>query len=324
MTPVRLASLIAWSLRQVGVAAAVLLGASFLLFAIVRLAPGTGPGDGGLLVARGSDAAVSTRSEESWLHQYRAWLVGVVRGDFGRSRALQRGQPVAALLRPAVGRSFALAAAALAMSTLAALGLAVLRISRPHSRWGMGTEAGAHLLSAVPVFLWAYVAVAGGNSLLAWGHREGIWPLPSWFPLPSVDAWLPWLGAAAVLALGDGLFVDLYQRFRSDLEDARSGDHLVGVRMLGLSVGLSVARGFLPGFSAHLARRVGFVLGSLVILESALGWPGLGHLVWRAAAERDLPVLLGAALVLAAAVRVTVLISEAVWYAADPRNRSLR
>ena len=29
------------------------------------------------------------------------------------------------------------------------------------------------------------------------------------------------------------------------------------------------------------------------VLEAALGWPGLGYLAWRAAAARDMPVLLG-------------------------------
>ena len=58
------------------------------------------------------------------------------------------------------------------------------------------------------------------------------------------------------------------------------------------------------------------------MLESVLGWPGLGWLAWRAAGERDLPVLLGVALVSALVVRLAVLVADAVWYAADPRSRA--
>ena len=81
---------------------------------------------------------------------------------------------------------------------------------------------------------------------------------------------------------------------------AAKGDYMAGVRMQGLSVPGVVARGFFPGALSHVSRRVSFFLGSLVVPGGGAGWPGIGYLAWRAAAERDMPVLLGSALVMAA------------------------
>jgi peptide/nickel transport system permease protein len=215
-----------------------------------------------------------------------------------------------------------LAAVGLAFSTLGALALAVIRTLRPRSRLAALAGSAAQVLSNLPVFLCVYGAVVGGNAFLAWGAREGFWSLPAWFPFPSQSTWFPWLAAAAILALGDGLLVDLYQRFQDELRRASTGDFLLGVRLLGMSVPRAVARGFLPGAASHVCRRIGFVLGSMVVLESAVGWPGLGYLAWRSAAERDLPVLLAVALVFALVVRLAVMTAEWVWYTADPRKRT--
>ena len=321
MSPASAGHLLAWTARQVSASAFVLLGASLLLFAVVRAAPGRDGGPGRLVVA-----APGVRGEavgpESFPADYGAWAAGVLRGDLGKSAALQRGRPVLELIAPAAVRSFGLAFSALLLSSAVALALAVGAVVRPRSRVLRGAEGIAHLLSTVPVFLGVYVAVAAGNGLVVWGARAGWWGLPPWFPLPSRPDFVPWAGAVGLLALGDGLLLDLYQRFRAELGHASRNDHLVGIRLLALSVPAAVARSALPGIASHLARKSGFVLGSLVVLESALGWPGLGYLAWRAAAERDLPVLLAVALLLAAVVRACVVAGEAVWYGVDPRRRT--
>lgn len=320
MSPAPAGRLLAWTARQVSASALVLLGASLLLFGVVRAAPGREADPGRLVVTAPQSSGEGSPAPAS--SGYAAWLAGAVRGDFGNSAALQRGRPVLELVAPAAARSFGLAFAALLAASAAALALAVAAVARPRSVLVRGAEGAIHLLSAVPVFLGAYAAVAAGNGLVVWGARAGWWAIPAWFPFPSRPSWVPWAAAVGVLALGDGLLLDLYRRFRAELGSASRSDFLVGIRLLSLSVPAAVARTVLPGIASHLAHKSGFVLGSLVVLESALGWPGLGHLAWRAAAERDLPVLLAVALLLAAVVRACGMAGEAVWYACDPRHRA--
>ena len=323
MNPAQVRGLAGWCARQCLVAVAVLLGTSLLLFAVVRLAPGgSGLSLGGLPAP--APSAVTAAPPESWAAQYGRWLAGSVCGEFGTSTSLQRGRPVAELLSAATGRSLALSGAALALAVLGASGLAVLRVARPRSRWAALAGGAAHLISVVPVFLFVYLAVGWGNALLARAAGHGWVELPRWFPYPAREALVPWLLTAAMLAVGDGLLADLYGRFRGELEQASRGEHLTGVRLLGLSVPGAVLRVALPGITAYLSRRLAFVLGSLVVVESAVGWPGLGYLAWRAASTRDLPVLLGVALVMAVAVRVAWVAAEVLSYSADPRRRESR
>ena len=325
MTPARAARIAVSLLRRSMGSALVLLGASSLLFAVVRAAPGGASGLGQRLSGSSPPPAETPRPDaEAWPLAYARWVLRAALGDFGRSTALQQGRPVGELLIPAAVRSLGLAGAGLGLSALAALALALYRTLRPRSCFARGAGVAAHVLSAVPVFLYVYAAVACGNWLLAWGAREALWSLPGWFPFPARDSWVPWLVAAGILAVGDSLLLDLYGTFSVDLEVARSQDHLIGARLLGLSVPGVVARGFLPGAASHLSGRMGLILSSLVVLESALGWPGLGYLAWRAAAERDLPVLLGVTLVLAAGVQVWALVTEAIWRGLDPRSGAVR
>jgi peptide/nickel transport system permease protein len=295
-----------------------------LLFLVLRAAPS----DSHRFLRLGLDPAAQTQQADTTAQesvaayrQYFHWLSEAATGNFGISRALQKGRPASELLWPSARHSFGLVTAGLILSALMALGAAIFRLLRPHSILFRLSSVVIGFLSAIPVFLYVYMAVAGGNRAISWGAGNGYWMLPSWFPLPMEAALIPWLFAALFLAIGDGGLVDLYQRFTSELGHACSGEHMTGVRVGGLSVPGVIARGFIPGALSHMARRISFFLGSVVVLEAALGWPGIGYLAWRAAAERDMAVLLGAALIMSVALRLILMGVKAVSFVADPRRR---
>ncbi len=301
----------------------VLIGASLLLFLVLKAAPS----EDHLQLRLGQSTSVTaeqageTFASETLAGQYVTWLEGVVTGDFGTSKALQRGRPVADLLKPAFFASFKLLAAGLFLSALLGLLAATLSIFRSRNPLWRITLGLTSLTSAIPVFLYVYALVAGGNRLIAWGAAQQHWQIPGWFPLPMSPDFVPWFFAVLILAVGDGSLMDMTQRFGSELRHSAGDEHMVGVRMMNISVPVVIARGFLPGALSHISRRISFVLGSLVVLEAALGWPGLGYLAWRAAAERDMPVLLGAALLMAVALRLVLMVFDLVGTAADPRRR---
>ncbi len=311
-----LRTLAAWCTRKVLAAVLVLWGASLLAHVILRSAPGPGPGAPEAL--RMTQTAPGTPEAAP---SYGVWLRRALRADLGRSARIQQGRPVVHLLAAAARRSLCLAGAAMVMAAFSALGLAWVRSAFPQAHLLRAVSGLVHLSSALPVFLLVYTAVIFGNRLLSAGAQHGLWSLPAWFPFPSRDHWIPWTAAAGILALGDGLLADMYRRFSAELDRTRAHDYWIGARLLGVPLHRLLFRAALPGLAAYLSRRTAFVLGSTVVLESALGWPGLGYLAWRAAAERDTPVLLGCTLVMALVVRVTAVAADAVRYWADPRLR---
>ncbi len=312
-----LRTLAVWGARKVLAAILVLWGASLLGYVVLRSAPGPGPG--ALESLRMTPTAPG--APEPHAPGYGSWLRHALRADLGRSTRIQQGRPVVHLLAAAARRSLCLAGAAMLMAALSAMALAWARLTFPQVRLLRIVSGLVHLSSALPVFLLVYIAVILGNRVLSAGAEQGLWSLPPWFPFPSRDHWIPWTAAAAVLALGDGLLADMYRRFSAELERTRANDYWIGARLLGVALHRLLFRAALPGLAAYLSRRTAFVLGSTVVLESALGWPGLGYLAWRAAAERDTPVLLGCALVMALVVRVTAVAADAFRYWADPRLR---
>jgi peptide/nickel transport system permease protein len=66
---------------------------------------------------------------------------------------------------------------------------------------------------------------------------------------------------------------------------------------------------------------LGNVVGGSVIVETVLGWPGLGQLSVMAVRSRDVPLLMGVVLVTATAVLVGNLIADILLRFNDPRLR---
>lgn len=315
--------LLIFAARELVATFLVLAGASLLLFVILKAAPSDDRRMLRLDVSTSQGlAAASEEAKPSWTGEYAGWLGNAATGDFGISSSLQRGRPASDLIWPAAWDSLKLIVAGVGLSVAIALLVAIWRVYRPASVAGKAAAGALGFFSAIPVFLYVYIGVASGNRLISYGGAEGWWALPKWFPLPMTQALAPWLFAALILAVGDGGLMDLFQRFAGELTHAGSGEHMVGARLLGIPVHREIARGFLPDALSHIARRISFFLGSMVVLEATLGWTGLGYLAWRAAAERDMPVLLGSALIMATALRLTLLVFDFTGFVADPRRRA--
>jgi peptide/nickel transport system permease protein len=65
------------------------------------------------------------------------------------------------------------------------------------------------------------------------------------------------------------------------------------------------------------------VSGSVVI-ETIFSWPGMGQVAFNAARARDIPLILGATLIGAAAVVLGNLVADLLYAVVDPRARGER
>jgi len=66
---------------------------------------------------------------------------------------------------------------------------------------------------------------------------------------------------------------------------------------------------------------LGGVMSGSVIVETVLGWPGLGALSVNAVRNRDVPLLMGVVMITSATVFVGNLIADILLYLSDPRLR---
>lgn len=306
--------------RRLAAAPVVVLGASFVLFLIMCQLPGDGI-RGQRLPVTATDAQVAAERhrlglDQPLFEQYGTWLGHALRGDLGESRT--SGRPVTAMLGDAMGNTAGLLAATLLVTVPLALGLALWCGLRPGGRADRAVLALGMLGVAVPSF------VVGAVVLLVFAVRLG------WFPaLSTPDPGHPVLAQPDILVLpvavlAFGLLGYLVQVIRAQVVTTAASEHVEAARLRGVSPARLVGRHLLPGVLPVAAQLVALTTIGLVVeavvVESVFTFPGLGSLLRGAAAERDIPVVQGVALLVSVVVVVMNLLGELVTRAFLPHR----
>jgi peptide/nickel transport system permease protein len=98
-----------------------------------------------------------------------------------------------------------------------------------------------------------------------------------------------------------------------------------GARANGIPQWRLLWRHALPAAAHPLTASFGFSIGTLlsasVLVENAMGWPGLGRLMLEATLERDVQVVIGIVTLSAVFLIAGSFISDLLLYSLDPRIR---
>ena len=245
-----------------------LLGAT-----LVRLGPGFGVDERELDSRLSRDSVEAIRAERAADKNipvfYLRYLSGLLRGDLGFSRSLNR--PVAELLK----ERLPLTLASLAYGVLggAGIGLALALLS---------VWSGAPGSDLVPSTASA-VCVA--------------------VPAAVIALVFLWTGSAGRWAIALVVFPHVYRYAKNLLAAAYQAPHVLGAQAKGLgSLRVLFAHVVLPSMpqlAALAGISVSLAFGASIPGEVICDTPGVGQLAWRAALDRDLPLL----------VNITVLIA---------------
>jgi peptide/nickel transport system permease protein len=261
--------------------------AGFCGATLLRVAPGFGVDEreiDGRLSAESIALLRGSRANERNLFTYYArYLAGVVRGDLGVSRSLER--PVRELLRERLPLTVSLVCYGILAAWVAGFGgaLAALRWPRSIVVGISGTLASCVLLS-LPAALIAIL-------FLYWRG-----------PLP--------------LALALLLFPQIFTYARNALESAHARPHVLQAHARGLGQTAILFRHVvpvaLPQLGALAAISVSMAIGAAIPLEVLCDQPGVGQLAWKAAMGRDLPLLVGLTLAMALVIMSVNAVADVV------------
>ncbi len=267
--------------REGALTLGLLLGASLLVFAIVRAAPGDAVQALGLAGGEASGG-------------YVRWLSGALQGDLGES--LRTGRPVSDEIRRVGPNTLALTLGALAVTVAVAVPIGSAGALRRHSPGAALVTIVSYALSALPAFFVGYVAI------YLFTRKLEIFPLAF-----GGDGRMPWLAFVLpmlVLGLANGGVGEVVRHVRTALERVLGEEYVRTARAKGAAVWRhAAAEGLVLPVTAALAAKVPFVLGGAVVVEQVFNWPGLGRLAWQAALDRDYPVIMGLALLAAVVAR---------------------
>jgi peptide/nickel transport system permease protein len=254
--------------------------------------------------------------------QLLTYVSNVLCGDLGTSYV--HGRSVTRVIAERLPATLLLASTALALSSLAGVGLGTLAAHFRRRPADVTLNAAALLGYATPSFWLGQIA------LLTLAVGTG------WFPVQGMtDARHPQTGLshlvdvlhhlalpAIVLALNE---LALTTRLvRTGLLEALGADYVRAARAKGLPEALVIRHALrnvmLPVITV-IGSRAGMFLSGAVLVEVVFAWPGLGRLLLSSLLSRDYPVLLGTFLVISVGVILANLITDLAYARLDPRIR---
>ncbi len=151
--------------------------------------------------------------------------------------------------------------------------------------------------------------------------QRGLWDRPRWFALPEVASWHREALGVLVLALASGAASELARELASARLAVESSPWLEAARARGAPLMPHRLRNLVAPVGRALAARALLFAGGLVIVEKVLLLQGAGSLMWQAALQRDLPLAVGLAVLVALGLGLLRLALDLLVLWADPRLR---
>jgi len=279
----------------------VLLIISFLIFALLARAGG----DAVSMLDNTRASEETTKAirrleglDRPLMERYRNWVADVARGDLGDSLILHA--PVWSLIRLPLLRTGVLAMSALLIAWLISFTLGIAAARRAGSVVDRFCSVTILLASSTPRVVLALLALAfiSPTPLL-----NIIGPTTN----SATEIWSFRVIPPAII-LSVPIVALFLGQTRVAIREALDEEFVRAARARGAPEWVVLLRHALRPALGPLITIFGFSLGGLmsgsVIVETVMGWPGLGQLTVSAVETRDIPLLLGATVVAAAAVMV--------------------
>ncbi len=259
--------------------------------------------------------------------QYLSWLKAVASGDLGIS-ALYK-EPVASVLVRALPPTVLLAGSGLLIMLVLGLALAVVAVRHPHGWADRVITIFSLGLYGVPSFWLAGMLILVFSVCLGWFPASHMHSVNS-ENLAGVARTADLLHHLALPALCLGLIgaAGTARYMRTSLLDVRASRFMLAARVRGIPnrrlLMVHALRPALLPVVTLFGLALPILVSGSVVIETIFSWPGMGQVAYSAARARDVPLILGATLVGAAAVIIGNLIADLLYAMVDPRARSER
>lgn len=306
---------------RIGGALATIAVGSFLIFLIMKLAPG----DPALAVL-GEAATTETIAayheehglDEPIIVQYVLWAKMVLQGDLGRSIVLAGSFPIREFLATRLPITIFIGFYGLAIALVISLVTGTAAALRHGKLIDTAATSVAVLGISMPDFWFSYVLILAFALSVDWFPSYGFTaPGESWAGAFH-SGFLPALAIAAPMA---GVFSRI---LRASLLETARREYVTAARSYGFAAPFVfihyVFRNAVIPFVTVLGLQVRYLLGGVVIIERVFGIAGMGSLTVDAAFARDYPVVQACALTFLAIVLSVNLLVDIVCALLDPRR----
>lgn len=313
----------AYILKRLIAVVPVLFGLSIIVFLVMALIPGDTAT--AILGAYATPENVERINRDLGLdqplvQQYLVWIGNVLQGDFGRSYALNR--PVLDEVLERFGATLILAGVSLVLCTLIGLLAGVVSAVRQFG-WAdraitffvlAGISMPSFWLGLLLIYLfavkWRMLPASGMYAVYGGGDLTD---LLLHLVLPAVT--LSVVAAGVVARLTRGAMLEV---LRQDFVRTARAKGLAERRVIYGHAFRSALVSIIP----VIGIQSGFVLGGAVYIETVFQWPGVGAMLVKAISSRDILLVQGGVLVVAASYVLFNLVADVLQSMLDPRIRT--
>ena len=307
-------------LARIGQIVLVLLGISFITFALVMLAPGDVvrqmiAGNEDIIVSQAEIDALRAELglDKPFFFQYLDWLGRALQGNLGFSYMVKK--PVVEALWEGLPGTVLLSLASLFM---------MMVVSIPAGIYS-AVKRGGIVDNIVRVFTFMGVSMPGFwvGLMLLWifGLKLDLLPIVGG-EISLETLIMPSLTLAIAMA-------SKYTRqVRTAILEELHQDYVVGARARGMTESHILWKEVLPNAMLPLITLLGLSLGNLLggaaVIEMVFQWPGLGRLAIEAITYRDFQLVQGVVVWIALMYMVINLVVDMSYNHLDPRLRKVR
>jgi peptide/nickel transport system permease protein len=315
--------MLAYTIKRLVLAVPVLLGLTVIVFLIMAMIPGD-PATAILgSYATPENVARLNRQlglDRTLVEQYFVWLGNLLQGDFGRSYNLNR--PVIDEVLERFSATLILAGAALVLCSVFGLIAGVVTAVRQYGWTDRIVTFFVLIGISIPSFWLGLLLILAFAVWQRWLPASGMFAIYGGGDLPDLLRHLV-LPAVTLAVVATGVIARLT---RAAMLEVLRQDYIRTARAKGVSERRVVYR---HAFKAALVNvipvigvQAGFVLGGAVYIETVFQWPGIGRMLVTAISTRDLLLVQGGVLVVAASYVLFNLVTDLLQHLLDPRLRT--
>ena len=307
-----------------------LLAASFIIFFLIRLAPG------GPLAAAERNPNVTPEQlailrhkyglDQPLIVQYVKWLRQLADGDLGESIKMHR--PVSTLIAERLPNTLVLVGVSFLVTILLAIPIGVYSAIRQYSLADYIITTFTFIGQSIPIYWFGLVLILIFYVWLPNPFGEGpLFPGGGMYSLDQQNDILNRLWHLVLpVAMLSMSWIAWYSRFlRASMLEVIHSDYIRTARAKGLKERGVLYRHALKNAAIPLVTLVALDLpalfGGALFTEMIFSWPGMGRLFWEYAQRGDYPVVLGVLLLTSTAVVFFTIVVDMAYTIVDPRIR---
>ncbi|GAB6145633.1 ABC transporter permease [Desulfocicer niacini] len=310
--------MIGYALQKILGLILVLVGASFLTYAMILVAPGDAARE--IAIARYGGESQLDQATVEWIRekegldqpfitQYARWFSHVICLDLGYS--LVEETDVADLICQRFSKTVELALAAIFIALAVALPLGIVS-GLGHGTWLDSVSVSLSVLGlSIPNFWLGLLLITLFSVKLQW--------LPSF----GTGGWQHLIMPA--ITLGTAITAYIARLLRSAVIQGLSSDHILALRARGtdssMVLGKHLMKNTLIPMVTIVGLEFGLILEGAVMTEVVFSWPGLGSLMVDAISNRDYPLIQGIVLFTGGLFVLVNFGVDLICSALDPRIR---